>query len=113
MNADAIFTSSTPTTRPDWCDSVGHWRCEHVDELRTVIESIDTDAYAVNHRSTPSGRKQLFAGIRDNRDSNAHHNKCERLLVALRGMGLRVKRQRGHGRTTGVIVTDRMTKAEA
>ncbi len=116
--ADRVFTSSTPETRPAFARQPGaRWRVSHRDELTKLVELIAGTgaggAYTAGHPSTPSGRLQLFAGIRDNRDKVAHSLRCEALLVTLKGLGLKVKRERMNGRTTGVIVTDRKTRAEA
>lgn len=111
--AHAVFTSSTPTTRPDWCDSVGRWRVSHVDELRAVVEGIDAGSYAINHTSTASGRKQLFAGVRDNRVASVHQERLENLLGALKVHGFKVRRAYHNGHIDGVIVTDWIAPSEA
>ena len=101
---DTIFTTSSPETRPAWCDSVGTWRVQHADRLAAEL---GPRCYVTGHSKTPSGRLQLFAGIKDSRTAQERHKRAEALLVSLKARGLKVKRSRYNGLTDGVIVTDR------
>ena len=106
----AVFTSSTPESRPDWCDSVGRWRVGHADVLEALASEIDGDCYVAHHSTTPSGRLQIFVGLRMAAHGSADYT---RLLEGLRALGLKCRAEKSRGRLSGVVVTDRLTKAEA
>ena len=105
--AALVFTTSSPESRPSWCDSVGTWRVSHRDALDELLRGITSGAYTDTNCATPSGRLQLFAGIRDNRNPEDHSRRCEELLSGLRAAGLKARVMRHGGRVAGVIVTDR------
>lgn len=106
-----IFTSSIPETRPDWCDSVGTWRCAHADVLLSVLSTcpgVDADAYVTNESSASNGAKRLFVGYRDNRSGGVDHaRRLSALAVTLRGHGLAVRVTKLDGRVRGMRITDR------
>lgn len=104
MTPGHVFTTSSPASRPDWCDSVGTWRVAHLDRFRELVQAIDADAYVAHHQNTPSGRLQLFASLRDNRDPVSHAHRAGVLLARLKAHGFRV---RAATDWDGVIVTDR------
>ena len=114
-----VFTTSSPESRPDWCDSVGRWRCEHIDALRAVLASFDTPFhpadgyYADNHRQTPSGALQLWVGARNNNDASEQRRRLEAMRAYLLGLGFKVKRSTDGGRLVGLVITDRKCRATA
>ena len=96
MTPGHVFTNASPA------DGVGAWRVAHLDRFTALVKSIDPDAYADHHDSTPSGRLQLFASLRDNRDPVSHAMAVGELMAALAAHGFRVK----VARWGGVVVTD-------
>ena len=105
---DNIFTSSTPETRPDWCDSVGTWRVAHRDLLETALVPIaDSDVYVTHVGNTRSGAKRLYVGYRNNTDTDAHSARTESLFQLLRSNGLSVRAEKWDGSIRGIIVTDK------
>lgn len=108
MNESA-FTTSSPSTRPAWCDSVGTWRVAHADRLLASLQelaSVDTDVYVVHHTDARNGAKRLFAGYRDNRDAEAHAGRCAALISTMRAAGLKVRVCKLDGRVAGAVITD-------
>lgn len=99
----AIFTSSTPETRPDWAQSTGTWRVAHADRLRACTGD---GSYVDHDGTTRAGHLRLWVGLRDNRDPQAHSSRLETLGATLRAQGLSVRRVKRSGRTVALRVID-------
>lgn len=106
----AAFTTSSPDTRPAWCDSVGTWRVAHADRLEAALRSTDSapaDVYATHYTDSPSGHRRLWVGCRDNMDTTAHSARVVALGDLLRAGGLSVRAGKMHDRVAHLIVTDK------
>lgn len=105
--AGGFFYSSTPAFRPDWCDSVGRWRCTDKEAAADWARTIEPTAYVVPDGSTKGGVQKLVFGRRDSGD-------CTALLTALKGLGYKARSQRfGSRQCAGVTVYDATKRADA
>lgn len=109
---DIAFTSSTPGTRPAWCDSVGTWRVAHADRLEAAIAadpSAPRSVYVVHASASRSGQKRLWVGLRGYSTSVEKSEKLAGLQGLLRRRGLSVRALKSDGLVVDLVVTDRDT----
>lgn len=116
MTIAAPFTSSTPTTRPAWCNSVGNWRVSHPEQLAADIIAADRrylDCYVTNETNNAAGRLRLWIGLRGNQDADAHARRILDMRDLLRSAGLSVRVVKDGGRSRALRVTDKVARADA
>ena len=110
---DSVFTTSSPATRPDWCDSVGSWRVSHPEALESVIVASGRefgDCYVTNETNAANGRRRLWVGLRGNRETSHHAERVASMLDLLRAAGMSVRGVKDGGRLVALRVTDKVDR---
>jgi len=111
LNFAGIFTSSTPETRPDWCDSVGTWRVSHADVLGEALAATfpELALYADHWTSSKStGALRLWVGLREWSGSKGPGPaSIARVGLALRKAGLSVRFVKDNGVARNIVITDK------
>lgn len=113
--AALVFTTSSPASRPDWATSAGRWRCEHLAELRRLIER-HGEFYAEGAGRTKAGRGRMRVGHRTltaGAHGEARAAALSGLAATLKGLGLKVRMSRRNGLVSELTVIDHYNRATA
>lgn len=85
------------------------WRVAHADRAKDLLKKLfpeSKDAYVDYGDGLFRGRLQLWVGLRDNRDPEAHAVRMDDLAEGLQKAGLKIRYQRQGNRVTLYLLDD-------
>ena len=109
-----VFRSSTPQTRPDWAYENGaRWRVSDREALMDLVNLLCGPGFYAEPESSRDGHARLFVGSSTHADDADREARCLCMMAALARQGLQVEGEVMDGDIVGVLVVDRLTRAEA